>query len=356
MNTQLALIDGIEADFTAIASRENHVNWASEKGFIVQALEADWKLKKATDISLRNAILNIATTGISISPLLGLAHLECRGINTEPDKRKDPVYRNDAALKIDYKGQIKVLTDSGAVNWIRADVVRSGDTFNYHGPASKPDHIVGDPFSADRRAIVGSYAIAELPSGQILCEIMRLEELEEVEKASGTTSGPWKNGFKPEMYKKANINRIVKTIPRTNERSAAVIRIAAESDGFEFDQTEVVKPQSFTEDQLKDFNKAIKEKDGFALIDMAVDKDVWISLFNSFEAGKVTSTKTIVRSLMAGARKVIEASHVELVKLMNAEDTHGAIEILEETPLRFITPHADEALNAWLDTLETSND
>lgn len=351
-----AAVDGLEFDFKAIAAEHGAVDWKTERGYILQAIDADWKLAKATPISLRNAILNIAKTGISISPLEGLAHLECRSINTETDRKKTPVYRNDAALKIGYKGMITSLVDCGAVNWMRADVVRQGDVFEYRGPAAMPVIKVADPFGAQRVEVVGSYAIAELPSGQIMCEIMRMEELEEVKKASKASSGPWMNGFSPEMMKKAVLNRLGKTIPRKpGSRADAIVHAASVGDGFEFENVTVDQSPQYTDDQLAAFNTAIKAKDGFQLIDLAADKNTWIALFNSPPDGKKVAVKQAVRDLMASARKDIEAAQIELCKMMESDDQSGAVEILDEIPWRHIEATAPNELAAWINTLETDN-
>lgn len=352
-----AMVDGLEHDFKAIAAEHGAVDWKTERGYILQAIDADWKLGKATAISLHNAILNIAKTGISISPLEGLAHLECRSINTEMDRKKPAVYRNDAALKIGYKGMITSLVGCGAVNWMRADVVRQGDVFEYRGPAAMPVIKAADPFGSARAEVVGSYAIAELPSGQVMCEIMRMEELEEVKRASKATSGPWMNGFSPEMMKKAVLNRLGKTIPRKpGSRADAIVHAASTGDGFEFDNEHVNQAPPYSDDQLAEFNAAIKDKDGFRLIDLAADKNAWIALFNSPPDGKKVAIKQSVRDLMASARKDIEAAQIELIKLMESDDQAGAAEILDDTPWHHIEPTAGNELAAWINTLETGND
>lgn len=112
-------------------------------------------------------------------------------------------------------------------------------------------------------------------------------------------------------------------------------------------------PASYTEAQLTAFSRAINKGDGFALKDLAavVGKEVWISLFNSGEKGKIVAIKDKVRNLMNEAQETIEASHKELVNRMAEDDEMGAKEILEETDWHYIAPLADTELTNWIENI-----
>lgn len=206
------------------------VNYDRESIFAMQALmKTDFAMQTANKNpqSVHLAMINVASTGLTLNPANGYAYL---------------VPRDGAiVLDISYKGLIKIATDTGAVEWARADVVYQQDTFVYHGPAAMPVH-TADPFKKDRGEIVGVYCIAKTKSGDILTEVMDREELDKIRSKSSaysrmkngqhTPSGPWVEWFE-QMAKKAVIKRASKTWPYTDQHSklADAIEIANDSEG-----------------------------------------------------------------------------------------------------------------------------
>lgn len=207
------------------------VNYDTESIFAMQALmKTDFAMQTANKNpqSVHLAMINVASTGLTLNPANGYAYL---------------VPRDGAiVLDISYKGLIKIATDTGAVEWARADVVYESDTFAYHGPAAMPDH-TADPFKKDRGQIVGVYCIAKTKSGDVLTEVMDREELEKIRSKSSAyarrdnsgnhiPSGPWVEWFE-QMCKKAIIKRASKTWPytETSERMGQAIEVANASEG-----------------------------------------------------------------------------------------------------------------------------
>lgn len=171
--------------------------------------------------SVRLAMINVASTGLTLNPANGYAYLVPRD--------------GSIVLDISYKGLIKIATDTGSVQWARADLVYAQDQFIYHGPATIPDH-VADPFKADRGDIIGAYCIAKTSGGDILTEVMPRAELEKIRDKSQAwikkKAGPWAEWFE-QMCKKAVIKRASKTWPYTEkaDRLAQAIEIANNSEG-----------------------------------------------------------------------------------------------------------------------------
>lgn len=172
------------------------------------------------------AMINVASTGLTLNPAYGYAYLVPR----------------DGAIMLDisYKGLIKIATDTGAIMWARAECVHEKDTFTYHGPAAMPD-IVTDPFR-DRGPIIGAYCIAKTKDGDILTEVMDMAAIEKIRSKSTAFTkgggGPWKDFF-AEMIRKSVIKRARKTWPYTesNERLAKAVEIANQAEGgYEFDK------------------------------------------------------------------------------------------------------------------------
>lgn len=206
--------------FLKVAS--STVNYDKESIFAMQAL---MKNSFAMDTANKNpqsvhlAMINVASTGLTLNPANGYAYLVPRD--------------GQIVLDISYKGLIKIATDSGAVVWARADIVYSDDQFTYHGPAKMPDH-TADPFKAERGEIVGCYCIAKTKDGDILTEVMPMLELAKIRAKSMAyakkNSGPWVEWFE-QMAKKAVIKRASKTWPYTDDRLAQAVEVANEGEG-----------------------------------------------------------------------------------------------------------------------------
>jgi len=220
----------------------NLVSYDKESIFAMQAiLKTDFAMKVANTnpSSVRLAMINVASTGLTLNPANGYAYLVPR----------------DGAIHLDisYKGLIKIATDTGAIRWARAELVYSADEFVFNGPAREPEHR-SNPFG-ERGEIVGVYCIAKTSDGDILTEIMSRSELDKIKSKSKATSGPWVEWF-DQMAKKAVIKRASKTWPYTErgDRMAQAIEIANASEGgydLADDSSAHVVPPAVIADQRK---------------------------------------------------------------------------------------------------------
>ncbi|NII73949.1 recombination protein RecT [Dyella sp. SG562] len=207
--------------FTKIAAT-HVVNYDKESIFAMQMLmKTDYAMQTANNnpYSVQLAMINVASTGLTLNPANGYAYLVPRD--------------GQIVLDISYKGLIKIATDSGSILWARADIVYQDDSFAYNGPAAMPEHRA-DAFKADRGPIVGAYCVAKTKDGDILCETMPIAELEKIRQKSSAyakkKAGPWVEWFE-QMAKKAVIKRASKTWPYTDDRLAQAIEVANTSEG-----------------------------------------------------------------------------------------------------------------------------
>lgn len=196
------------------------VNYDRESVFAMQALmKTDFAMQTANKNpqSVHMAMINVASTGLTLNPANGYAYLVPR----------------DRAIHLDisYKGLIKIATDTGSIEWARADVVYETDSFAYHGPAAPPEHSA-NPFKKERGEIVGVYCIAKTHSGDVLTEVLDRAEIDKIRSKSMAKSGPWFEWF-VQMCKKAVIKRASKTWPYTDQSSRIdqAIDIANVSEG-----------------------------------------------------------------------------------------------------------------------------
>lgn len=212
-------IASAERKFTEIAIADgNLVTYQREAMFALQCVGGSEHLQKCDTESLRNAVINVASVGLTINPAMKLAYLVPR--------------KGKACLDISYIGLVKIATDSGGVLAVAAIPVRANDRFIYRGPFEAPEHIF-NPFASEteRGEIIGVYTIAKLTSGVTQIETLSRGELDKIRAMSKAASGPWFDWFE-EMVKKSVIKRASKLWPRT-ERLAAAEAILNEHQGNE---------------------------------------------------------------------------------------------------------------------------
>lgn len=259
--------------FTAIADLKQ---WDKESIFAMQALmKTDFAMETANrnPTSVQLAMINVASTGLTLNPANAYAYL---------------VPRDGAiVLDISYKGLIKIATDAGSIVWARADIVRDGDEFTYHGPASQPEHKT-NPFRKDRGEIVGAYVIAKTPDGDILTDVIDMAELEKIRGKSMAyakkKAGPWVEWFE-QMAKKALVKRASKMWPYTDRMDRLHEVIEQQNDiegGYDMEGQAV---QLVTTDQA--------EKIRMAAADVEMDMPKLLALFNVDEVEAIPAKRFV---------------------------------------------------------------
>lgn len=212
------------------------LKFGDEETFAIQMLTKNdfvFKVANQNPRSVQLAMINVASTGLTLNPAMGYAYLVPRD--------------GQIMLDISYKGLIKIATDAGAIKWARAEPVHEGDEFTYYGPAKEP-LIRTEPFR-DRGPIIGAYCIAKTADGDVLTEVMDLEALFQVRSASTAwvkggpgKKGPWEDYF-PEMCRKAVIKRARKTWPYSqgsDEKMALAVDISNQAEGgYTFEAVEL---------------------------------------------------------------------------------------------------------------------
>lgn len=225
--------------FIEIASTQQIVDWKRESMFALQAIEkSDYMTKIANEnpASLRNAIINVAAIGITLNPAAQYAALVPRD--------------GSVCLDIMYRGLLKIATDAGSIRWAQAELVYAADKFSYHGPTRAPDH-AADPFSKQRGGVVGVYCVAKTVDGDLLCEVMSIDEVNAIRDRSSAwkawvskkKSCPWVTD-PGEMAKKTVIKRARKTWPESRDVGQAqrlhhATELANAADGFEQEHDEI---------------------------------------------------------------------------------------------------------------------
>ena len=211
-----------ERKFTEIAAAEgNLVTYQKEAMFAMQTIQGNDYLQGVPPQSIQNAVINVASIGLSLNPALSFAYLVPRD--------------GKCCLDISYKGMVKLATDTGSIQWSKAELVRENDEFEIISMDQLPTHKF-NPFAteADRGEVIGGYCVAKLADGSHMIETMSREELDKVRNSSKAKSAksPWQT-WPTEMMKKTIIKRASKSWPKTSPRLAEAIKVVNEHEGLD---------------------------------------------------------------------------------------------------------------------------
>lgn len=213
---------------------DRDMNFEREAGFAIQILESNsfaLSIAQRNRQSVVNAITNVAAIGLSLNPATKLAYLVPR--------------KTGIVLEISYIGLVKLATDSGAVRWVKAELVYEKDQFAIDGYGKPPSHGF-NPFSKDRGAVVGVYCVAKTSDGDYLTDVMGIDEVYAIRDRSEA----WKNGRKGpwatdegEMVKKTIIKRAYKLWPHSERMANAIHLLNTEAGEGIVDEPVRQKPE-----------------------------------------------------------------------------------------------------------------
>jgi recombination protein RecT len=177
-----------------------------ELGFASMIIKNNGYLKQANPQTIFDSIIYSARIGITLNPAFGFAYLVPRKLNGEVK----------CCLDIGYKGWCAILKSYGSVKHIDAHVVYEDEEFNFH-PADgllhhKPTFAKSE---ADQKARVVkcAYAVAILPDGEKVYEVIPTWELTKIKNVSSASKGfsPYTE-WESEMIRKAPIKRLAKKL------------------------------------------------------------------------------------------------------------------------------------------------
>lgn len=250
------------------AAQRTGMDWRAEMLFAMQSMANNpflTDVARNNPLSLRMAMVNVAAIGISLNPATAMAFLVPR--------------EGKVILDISYRGLIKLATDTGSIQWAKAELVYAKDSFTYKGPGLLPEHH-SDPFDKDRGEFRGVYCVAKLASGEYLVETMSAEDIYTIRDLSDLYAkkkkGPWINFF-GEQAKKTCIKRAQKTWPKSSPRlSQAIDYLNKEAgEGIDFNSREKDSRPAIemvpTDDMIQE---AIRQKI-MRVVDRAVKVAAW---------------------------------------------------------------------------------
>lgn len=302
--------------FNAIAEQHKLVVWAAESQFALQAVTKNPYLQKCNLETIKNAVINIASVGLTLNPADGYAYLV-------PEYNK-AANQQECQLRVSFKGLIKIANDSGAIKWVKADVVKANDKFTYRGINELPIHEM-NPF-ADRGETIGVYCIAKTCENDYLVDMIPKAEIDLIRSCAKTDMvwGKWYD----EMAKKAVIKRAAKQWPKS--KNSNVLHNAIEV----INDTEGSEPlyQNYTPEEKAEFDAIVKADNGMALLAYSqnVDQKTWINLYNSGEKGEKVKLKEAVKALEVKGREALDKVLTQCNDCLEADDYGGYREVMDE--------------------------
>jgi len=228
------IVGRIEPEFTELAKIHNAVNFKREASFALDILKNNAYMASVAmgdQDSFKRAIINVAAIGLSLSPVSKLAYLV-------PRMKK-------ICLDISCRGYIQLAVDIGSVKWVKAELVKESDFFEYQGMGKEPVHKF-NPFK-DRGLVLGAYCVAKTHDEEFIIEMMPIDEIYSIRDRSeawkaylrdNAKKNPWVTD-ESEMIKKTVIKRAYKSWPMTNtrQRLEKAIDVSNETDVIELNQT-----------------------------------------------------------------------------------------------------------------------
>lgn len=141
----------------------------------------------------------------------------------------------------DYTGEIELIYRAGAVSSVKAEIVYTGDTFEFSPDMDRPIHKPN--WFGDRGEMLGVYAYAVMKDGStsrvVVMNRTEVMKVKAVSKSAGFSDSPWKN-WEDRMWLKTAIHQLSKWVPTSAEYRREQLRAAVEADNLRKPEAEVV--------------------------------------------------------------------------------------------------------------------
>lgn len=205
----------------------NQLSFNKEMEYAIQIFEGNDYLLKMNPQSIKNCLVNIALSGLSLNPVLKECYLVPR--------------KGKCCVDPSYMGLVKVVTNTGSVTDIVCRVVYSNDIFDIeagsHGYVKHKPNLT----ATDIGKPIFVYSIATLPSGKENIDYMRWSEVMGIRARSESVKkekqSPWDTD-ENEMAKKTMVKRHWKLLPKTERgiMAANAIDLDNQVNGIDFKQ------------------------------------------------------------------------------------------------------------------------
>lgn len=232
-NPVKALLESESSKKAIAAICAKHLNPERLTRVVLTACNRNPKLLECTRESLWQAVMDCAALGLE-PDALGRAYL----IPFEKKKNNGGEWVTEKVLcqlVIGYKGRADLVYRSGLVESIQAQVVYSGDHFEFdYGLNEKLSH---RPSLGERGHAIGAYAYAKIKGGGFKMDWMTVADINRIrdrsngwqqavraaERYKKPINSPWASDW-DEMAKKTVFNRLSKMLPMSSELAENIER------------------------------------------------------------------------------------------------------------------------------------
>lgn len=203
-NQLIALLQdnrSLQSRFTAMRTfKEGDMRWAAQKQYALQLIARNDKLQECSPESLEMAMLDVAFSGLSLSPSLHHGYLI--------------PYGHVCTFSPGYRGLEYLAYKGNTVRSVQAVLVHKNDHFKVYTKDARRS--IDHTEARDKRGpVTHAYCVAEFINGGRHIEVMDRHALDAVRQAAERKGGGkvWRSSFVEEMEKKAVIRRASKHWP-----------------------------------------------------------------------------------------------------------------------------------------------
>lgn len=227
---------------------DDSIQWEKEKQFAIQAIQGNDYLEgiaKKNPASLQNAIINVASIGISLNPANKHAYLVPRD--------------GKVCLDISYMGLLHLAMTSGSILWGQCKLVHASDTYTSNGLDKAPTHSY-NPFG-DRGNVIGAYCTVKTADGDYLTDEMSLADIIKIQDSSKAKKGPWKTHWN-EMARKTVVKRASKYWPTVDRLNNAIHHLNTDSgEGLVIEKD--ITPETINAEKVDQLCKLLCDEKGY---------------------------------------------------------------------------------------------
>lgn len=200
-----------------------------ESMYAARLIEADANLQKSDPTSIALAVIDAASLGVTLNPTMNYAYLENRW-----DSKRN---KNVCYFRMMYQGISYLAIKGGAATSFSVQVVYKNDDFHADlGNLQRPI-VHGVTGFNNRGDVDGAYAMAVLPDGSVIAELI---DRKESDKILATSKSPAAKAYPDEFRRKTVLKRLCKRLSKGFDESP--LARAIEVDNREYDDSEVAMP------------------------------------------------------------------------------------------------------------------
>lgn len=289
----------------------NELDFNKELEWAVQIFTGNTYLLSLNAETVRNSLVNLSMTGLTLNPILKLAYLVPR--------------KGKCCVDVSYMGLIKILTDSGSVQSIKAKPVFSNEPFEIElGTNGYVKHSICKSGTIGHR--IGCYSIAVLNDGSNHVEWMYEYQLQAIKQRSESVksgkASPWLTD-EDEMIRKTVVKRHYKYLPKSDRAIMAAQAIAFDDDnnGIDFEQEAKDKARKAKPEANHTFQDAMATDEDYGIIFGLINQFLVMGIvnFNSNPPLPVNSMKAKLESDLASGQTLPKSKAEEYIEWLKKQ-------------------------------------